>query len=290
MHLIVGDGELPRKEAVASLTDLWDKAQGDDQEFWFVVQGKSEPTATDKAILKWIGDNEIYFEVLTNEDEDDLDDIYAGRQKLHTAKKLTTKATNLLKGAEDGGDVLALLVDLTGGSEDDTLPLDIVQAAIDGGFTAFGLNDSMTKIDMPEDEEEGEEEDEEEAKPAKKAAAKKAPAKKAAATKKAAPKAEGPRVYTEEELEDLTDAEVRAIGQSLGITTRGRDNWVAKILAKQKLHDDEEEEEAEEEEAEAAAEMVTNGATPMVIVVSPQGTIVVKPLTDEMAQVILATE
>jgi hypothetical protein len=182
-------------------------------------------------------------------------------------------------------------VDLEDESEEDALLFDIVTSAIDADYEAFGLNDSMTKIDLTDGE--GDEEEDEPAKPSK-AAAKKAaaPAKKAtkkatAATKKAAAPAEsGPRVYTEDELGELTDAEVRAIGQSLGITTRGRDNWVAKILEKQGAAEDEPEPE-DEDGAEGAKNVPAeslNGevAGPSVIFINPsQGSIIVQPLTQE---------
>jgi hypothetical protein len=287
MHLVVGDGEMPKKALLATLGDLWDKA-GED-EFWFTVFGKAEPTATDKALVEWMAENQIYYEVLTDADEDDLDDVYAGRQKLHTAKKVPTKAVNLLKGAEDGADVLALFVNVAEETEADAGLFDILQVAIDADFKAFGLNDSMNGIDLSDSPEE----EEEAAKPAK------APAKKAAASKKAAPRAEktGPRRYTREELEDtdtLTDAEVRAIGQSFGITTRGRDNWVNKILEKQGEAVAEEEEEevaAAAVASDGAAEAIVNPVnSPIVIVMNPAtGSLLLKPLTEDIAEAILGS-
>ena len=305
MHMILGDGELPKKEAVATLTDLWDKAQQAEEEFWFIVQGKSEPTGTDKAIVEWMAENELYYEVLTNLDEDDLDDLYAGRQKLHKAAKLPVKAVKLLNESDDGpSDVLALFVNLEEEADEDALLFDILTAAIEAGYDAFGLNDSMVKIDLGEEEEGDAEPEEQTPQPAKaaskkaapaKAAAKKAPAKKAAAKSEAK---SGPRKYTEEELGELTDAEVRSIGSSLGITTRGRDNWIAKILDKQGAQA-EDEPEAEPEDPEDQGENVnvqaaTNGEVsgPLLIVINPAtGSILTKALSpstlDDVTKVLM---
>ena len=299
MHMIVGNGEMPAKELKATLDDLWQKAIGNDEEYWFTILALEEPTATHKALTNWLRSSEVYFEVITD-DPDNLDTVYDGSQKTHKAAKTTTKAINLLKAAEDGGDVLGLFVNLDVESEEDNLVLDVLQGAIDNGFKGFALNDSMTEIDLSEDEAEAEEEEE------KPAPVKKAAAKKAAPAKKAAAKVEGPRAYTAEELEELTDPEIRAIGNSLGITTRGRENWVNKILEQQagveetevEIDGDDEVYIVPDDESEAVAETVGAAATlrsfessngAMVIVVNPStGSILVKPLTPEMADAIVA--
>lgn len=308
MHLVLGEGEMPKKELTATLNDLREKAQGEvaeEAEFWLIVQGKDEPTATDKALMAWIKTNEIYFEVLSTIPEEDLDSIYEGHQAFHKGAKLPTKAVNLLKANSEENDdvsVLALAVNVEEEVDEDTPLLDVIQAVIDAGFDAYGLNDSMTKLDLSGDDGDEEADDgEEEAAPAraKKGVASKAAPKKAAAKAKSSPKA-----YTEEELDELTDAEVRAIGQSLGITARGKSSWISKILKAQGSGEESEEEsdEGEEEEEQnvsprsaktvskkgvsGSTNGVVSGAT--VIVVNPDtGSIIIKPLTQEMADIIV---
>lgn len=301
MHLVLGEGEMPKKELTATLNDLREKAQGgaEEAEFWLIVQGKDEPTATDKALMTWIKNNEVYFEVLSTIPEADVDGIYEGHQAFHKGAKLPLKAVNLLKAnSEENGDVsvLALAVSVEEEVDEDTPLLDVIQAVIDAGFDAYGLNDSMTKLDLSGDDGDEEADDgEEEAAPAR---AKKGVASKAAPKKAAAKTKSGPRAYTEEELEELTDAEVRAIGQSMGITARGKSSWISKILKEQgsgeEESDDGEEEEAEVRSAKTVSKKGASGSTngvvsgATVIVVNPDtGSIVIKPLTQEMADIIV---
>lgn len=301
MHMIVGNGELPKKDLTATLGDLWEKAQEADEEFWFTIVAQDEPNATHKALTAWLAANEIYYEVIV-EDADSVDEAYSGAQKVHAAKKTVTKVVNLLKASteEDGADVLALFVNLEAEDDEDQIVLDSLQSAIDAGFKGYALNDSMTEIDLSEEEEQEEEQEEEEEdeKPAasKKAApAKKAAAKKAAPAKKAAAKADaGPKAYTAEDFEDMTDAEIRAIGASLGVTTRGRDNWIAKILEAQGGGGDEEQEEEEETGGDDAPEVTTSGSSSSVttvLLIDPEtGTIVIKPATEEIIDAILGAD
>ena len=52
MHVVLGDGEMSRKELTETLKDLWNRAG--DEPFWFLVQGKPEPTETDANLLTWL--------------------------------------------------------------------------------------------------------------------------------------------------------------------------------------------------------------------------------------------
>ena len=179
MHVVLGDGEMTSKELRETLKDLWDRAG--DEPFWFLLLGKSEPTATDQTLVTWLHKNEIYYEVVTD-DADTMSDIYSGSQQTHVAKRLSQKITNLLNGVpeEDGSvDVLALFTSDEPDAEGDRWLITALQATMAAGYEALGLNDGLVPIDMTGGEPESEEEEEAVA-PTKKAAAKK-PAKKAAA-------------------------------------------------------------------------------------------------------------
>ena len=102
MHVVLGDGEMSKRELVETLKDLWAKA-GDDQ-FWFVVQGKSAPSETDTNLMKWLASNEIWFEVVTD-DADSMDEIYADAQEVYTVKRLGQKVVNLLNTKPEENEV-----------------------------------------------------------------------------------------------------------------------------------------------------------------------------------------
>ena len=218
MHVVLGDGEMSRKELTETLKDLWERA-GDDQ-YWFVVQGKSQPTETDTNLVTWLTKNEIYFEVVTD-DEDSMDEIYAEGQETHTVKRLGQKIVNLLNTKPEEGedaDVLALFVEDDPAAEADRWLNNVIQLAMDAGFKAYGMNDGMVEIDLdgadstnaPEEEEEAEVPA---AKPTKRAAKK--------ATAKPSDNGEGAakpsKSYTRDDLEEMELGELKEIAAAKGI-------------------------------------------------------------------------
>jgi hypothetical protein len=212
MHVVLGDGEMTQKELTETLKDLWEQAG--DESFWFVVQGKSEPTATDKNLIKFLHTNEIYYEVLTD-DADAMADIYTQSQNTHVAKQLARKVVNLLNNSpeeNEDADVLALYVSDDSEAEEDRWLNATVQAANDAGFKGFVLNDGMVEIELSGPGE-PEPEPEEPPKPSK-APAKKVGAKKAAA----APVPESAEVPSREELEEMDLGELKEVAANLGIT------------------------------------------------------------------------
>lgn len=232
MHVVLGDGQMTRKELSATLTDLWDKDEKAGQAFWFVLQGKSDPTDTDKALVTWLEKNEIYYQIVTD-DPEAVDPIYAQPQETHSAKKLGQKVTSLLESMPEEGEsaeILALFVDTSDATaaEDKWLNT-IIASAYDAGYPTRALNDGLVEIDLGPEAEEAEAEPEPAA-PAKKSVAKKAPAKKAAAARPAdtsvsdddedetesqPPTSATPR--TRAELEELDATEVKEIAAEMGI-------------------------------------------------------------------------
>jgi hypothetical protein len=217
MHVVLGDGEMTRKELTETLKDLWDKAG--DEPFWFVVQGKSEPTDTDQALVSWLHKNEIYYEVVTD-DADSVSDIYDQAQETHTAKRLAQKVANLLQTKpEDDEDavILALFVSEDPAAEEDRWLNTIIRSAMDEGFKALALNDGLTEIQVDGDSPEEEVEDVT-PKPTKKTVAKKAPQPVEEEPAKQAPVG----AYTREELEELDMAALKEIAAGMGIELQPR--------------------------------------------------------------------
>ena len=212
MHVVLGDGEMSRKELTETLKDLWTRA-GDDQ-FWFVVQGKSVPTETDTNLLNWLSKNEIWFEVITD-DADSVDEIYADAQETHVVKRLGQKVVSLLNTKPEGdesADLLGLFVSDDPAAEEDRWLNAIVQAVMEAGFPAYGLNDGLVEIDLGGDgaaeDEETQQEEEAVPPPAKKVASKKAAA---------APAPAKPKTYTRDELEDMDLDGLKEIAVAQGL-------------------------------------------------------------------------
>ena len=236
MHIVLGDGEMTRKALTETLKDLWESVEG--QPFWFIVQGKSEPTDTDKNLVAWMHTNEVYYEVLTD-DEESMSDIYTGSQNTHTAKRLSQKVVNLIKSSpEDGEDaiVLALFTDVNDpDAESDRWLNNTIEAVLGGEapVKVLALNDGLVEIEFgAEEKEEAKEEAEDEpAKPSKSAS--KTPAKKSGPPGRplnVKPKAPE---HTREELEDMDLAALKAIAAEKGIDLPARtrmSTYIAHIL------------------------------------------------------------
>ena len=262
MHVVLGDGEMTRRELTETLKDLWKADEEDSQTFWFLIQGKSEPTDTDKALVGWLEKNALYYEVVTD-DAESMSDVYAEPQETHIAKKLSQKVVALLQSRpedEEPAEILALFVDVndTSAAEDRWLN-GVIVAAQDAGFKTRALNDGMVDIDL--NEEASEAEPEPAAKPTKKAATKKAAAPKAEAVEEEPTPAVASRVPLRAELEEMEPSAVKEIAATMGIVLPPRTRvttYIDHILGEAKVTPAAEVEEAVEEAVEEPM-VATNG-------------------------------
>jgi hypothetical protein len=229
LYVIAGNGTGNTTEITKALSDLRDKAAKDQEDFWFLIEGKDSPTKTDDAILAWATKNDVWFEVVSStgttydnaQDTTQADDVFEGFM------------TRISQRAEDneGSAILALPVTEEGDTDDDELLMAFIETADGIGVETFLLNHEMIKIELSEEEVE-----EAPPAPAKKAAAKKAAAAKAPAkaasksTKKAAAAAEEPEpepeeapTYTREELNKMGVPELSGLARGQGIDPKGLD-------------------------------------------------------------------
>lgn len=292
MHVVLGDGEMSRRELSSTLEDLLEKAG--DEDFWFLVQAKSEPTATDKAMMEWIAERGIYYETI-GDDPKTADAIYKDAQDKHTVKNLAPKVVSLMqnKPAEgEGAALYALFVNNDDEVDEDAWLMGVATEVADAGYTVFAMNDGLAELGF---DEEGEtEEAEPEPVPAKKAAAKKAAA-------KPRPPADDEEeeestdvdiandVLTREALEELTLPQLKEVAAARGIElparTRGQ-TYIAALLGES----DEEVAEAEVEEI-AFEEVTSNGditaTNAAMVIVILNGTVMSKVLPADEAQALL---
>jgi hypothetical protein len=222
MHVVLGDGEMSRRELSSTLEDLLEKAG--DEDFWFLVQAKAEPTATDKAMMEWIAERGVYYETI-GDDLKSADKIYKDAQEKHEVKRLAPKVVSLMeeKPAEgEGAALYALFVNNDEEVEEDKWLMDVATSVADKDYIVYAMNDGLAELGF--DDEGGDEaEPEPEPEPPKKA-----PAKKAAA-KKAAPKAaveedeetetgtDPDQDWTREQLEEKTLVELKEIALAKGL-------------------------------------------------------------------------
>lgn len=227
MHVVLGDGEMTRKELTETLADLWKADEEAGATFWFLLQGKSEPTATDTALVKWLESNDIYYEVLTD-DADSMDKLYSQPQETHVAKRLSQKVVSLLNSKPEEGEeaeLLALFFSDDSNAEEDRWLNQVCQDVFDAGIKVRALNDGLLEVDLSEAATEAEAE--QPAAPvvpitkksvAKKAAA--APRRDTAVSEEAetATASSEPASYTREQLEEKELPELKEIAAALNIS------------------------------------------------------------------------
>jgi hypothetical protein len=287
MHVVLGDGEMPRKELTETLQDLWDKATTSDETFWFLVQAKPEPTATDTALMSWVAKNEIYYETIG--DGSEVDEIYDGAQDKHTAKRLATKIANLMNSKPEEGetaDVLALFASDDPEAEEDRWLNETIQVVIDAGYPVLALNDGLVEVDLSE----APEPDEVPA-PAKTAAKKAAAPAKKAAVRAATPEEEAEdlaaQAMSREALEDMTLDQLKEIASNRGISLPPRTRagtYIDAILGEAEPAQGE----VEVGEVAEIQDDTTMVGAPAILVVMYNGTVTSKAITVPEAEAILA--
>jgi hypothetical protein len=294
MHVVLGDGEMSRRELSSTLEDLLEKAGEED--FWFLVQAKAEPTATDKALMEWITERGVYFEVI-GDDPKSADPIYANAVEKHTVKRLAPKVVSLMEDrpAEgEGAALYALFINNDEEVEEDSWLMDVATSVAGKDFVVFAMNDGLAELGFDEGEEEEEEEAEEEAEeeeqpaPSRKAAAKKAAPKKAPADEEEEAEEEAEAEaseYTREMLGDMLLPEIKAIAEGMGLGPFPPRTRATTIIAAILGEDGEAAAEVEPVEVpeDETAEEVTVTADAMVLVIF-NGTVVSRTLSIEEAR------
>lgn len=238
MHVVLGNGEMTRKELTETLADIWKADEKAESTFWFLLQGKAEPTDTDKFLVSWLEKNDIYYEIITD-DAASVDPVYSQPQEVHEAKRLGQKIVSLLGSKpedDESAELLALFASSDPDAEEDRWLNTICQSVFDAEYPIRALNDGLVEVDLSGGDAPAEEPEQEPEKPK-------------SVAKKAAPRAPGrplsivppddtevsqAETPTREELEKMELPELKEVAASLGITLPGRtrmNTYIEAILA-----------------------------------------------------------
>lgn len=123
VYVVTGTGTMPSKELPAQLNDLWDKAEQEQETFWFNYTPEVAETQTGEQLIEFCSDNRII------------------------CKKVRS-VVDAFKNAPDGETVVVLaLFPLNDGvlAPDDEL-FDSIQSAFEEGVKVYGLNDSLEEV------------------------------------------------------------------------------------------------------------------------------------------------
>ena len=294
MHVVLGDGEMTRRELSKTLEDLLEKAEQED--FWFLVQGKAEPTSTDKALMDWLKERQVWFDVITD-DKKNMDGIYDGAQEIFEVKRLAPKVLSLMQEKPEEGEdaaLFGLFVNNDADVPEDTWLNDVMTTVVDGGYKVYAMNDGLVELGF--DAEESEEAEEEEVPDN----VVEHPTKKAAVTKKSVAKqppsdteeeteeivlTDGP--YTRESLGDLNADQLREIGAAKGLEFPPRTRMTTMISAILGEGDETPEAEVEPVELpEVEESFVSELNAPAMLIVVMDGYVFSRAVTAEEAKVL----
>lgn len=205
MYAVLGTGEMPAADLKASLDDLEAQAVEEQATFWMLVQATSEPTATDRALMAWLTAHECYYETVGPE-ANSAADIYKGTQEKHTVKGVGAKVVQLMQEKPEEGEEAILLALFASDDPDDPADAELYQqleGVLQAGFKVLALNDGLAEINLAEGEVEGAEPEPEEAAPVDEAVDEAVD--------------DDDAWCTRENLEKLTNDEIKVIAAKFGI-------------------------------------------------------------------------
>ena len=277
LYGVVGEGSGNKAEITRTLEDLRDKASATDEDFWFLILAKEDPTATDKVVLKWLQDTEVWFDVVGDES-----DVYEGAQTFHGAKDPMRKMHAMLTEHKDEPAILlALYVDAEGEAPEDEDLAMLVERVIEEEIPVHLLNGQMIRLTFGEDEE-GETEVEAEEGEAES--------------------------FTEAELKKMTVPELTAIARGQGIAVKGlgKGDLITALLSPEDVPDEPPapakkaaaKSTAKKAPAEDAGEIYDDSTTPLLdavgeavngasVIIVVDGTVTVLPVSIGRARAII---
>ena len=212
MHVVLGDGEMSKKELTETLKDLWEQAG--DEAFWFVIQGKSASHRNRHQPRQVVDDQRGLLRSPHRRrrcDGRDLRRRPRRRTSSSDSDRRSSTCSTPSQRKDEEADVLALFVSDDPAAEEDRWLNNVLQAAV--GCRVQGLRSqrrpdrARSRCRDDDAEPEPEEEEEVPTKPTKRAA-KKASA--AAAPAKA-------KTYTRDELEEMELDQLKVIAGEKGI-------------------------------------------------------------------------
>jgi hypothetical protein len=149
LYSLIGNGTANNKEVLASLASIASTATEND-DFWMILRAEDTPSPTVTAIVEWLNKTSTYYEVVGDQDDDDLLDIYGDREYYFQARRPLNRLVNLTKtrlNPNEKSHILALSDDFD--ADDDVAY--VVSRAVEAEIPCFDLGGQMTPI-VVEDE------------------------------------------------------------------------------------------------------------------------------------------
>lgn len=155
---VIGKTDASKKLIVAGLSELRDKAAADNSAFWGVVGLTPESGDQHGAVLDWLIEERIAYDIVIHPDvADDLPDQYSsGADKVMKSKTVEAKVVSHV-AENEGSTIVAFIGDEEPG---DTI-MAAIEKAINAGMTVYDICDGMAEVSLGEEDakDEGDEQD-----------------------------------------------------------------------------------------------------------------------------------
>lgn len=156
MYVIVGNGQMPAKEVEAQLADLINSAVNvQDVDIWFLLEGKTTPTDTDKAIIKYLDKIQAYYETFEDSNYTSPNLLY-GHSQAHRGNVGFNNLIEYMReqAEQEAGEValLGLFYDFDNQYHPEDALLDTLASEIGSGsdIKFYALNAAMVRLDVEE--------------------------------------------------------------------------------------------------------------------------------------------
>jgi hypothetical protein len=227
LFVVLGDGEMPPKEVVHQLDDLWKMCEEKDTDFWFAMEGKATLTSTDKEIVAYFNKHGIHYGLLVTPDVPPSDD-FTDVSEYFDVDDPSTGIVGLMDAMKSEEDSVLLTL-FTDDDDRDAVLTTTTAMVLQAGFTVLGLNDALEPVMLLTEEVKELPAEAVESKP-RKTAKRSASVADADEGGEDGEAADEPEPLTREYLELLTANEVKEIAKGMGLSTGTKAETINTIL------------------------------------------------------------
>jgi hypothetical protein len=143
LYTLVGNGDANKKEVLATIESLASSVHGYD-DFWMVLCAESQPSKTVTAIVQYLTDMGVYFEIIA-ESSDMIPAIYDAAQQIHVTNDLLKKIVVVSKKRVQPDEKSAILV-MDDNLDENKFLMDVIFTATDADIPVYELGGQMVQI------------------------------------------------------------------------------------------------------------------------------------------------
>lgn len=151
LYTLIGNGNHNQKEVLGTLRSLRDSAEASGDEFWMLFVEEATPSPAVTAIVGWVQEKNIYYEIVRTSDASLDSTLYTKAQEEHSARRPVDRAVSLTPARVEIDERCAILI-LSDDLDSDDEALYAVTKAIDLDVPVYDLAGQMTPLQVEEPE------------------------------------------------------------------------------------------------------------------------------------------